>query len=148
VAILDKSLSIAQECEAILAKIKADFVGLALQSKDGLDVRWHYAAGNSNDKFKRISVRYGKGIAGKVISTGSPMTINNFPDGILGKALEYPIMLAERLLYAFAVPIFYKGSPKGVLLVGRRTNAPISESEQNVVSQASRGLEEMIVSLF
>ncbi|TCJ02390.1 GAF domain-containing protein [Cytobacillus praedii] len=135
-------------CESILSKIATDFVGLALQNREGPDVRWHYAAGNSNDKYKKITVRYGKGIAGKVISTGSPITVNNFPDNIYGKALEYPIMLAEKLLYAYAVPIFYKGAPKGVLLVGRRTNKPINEGEQNIVRQAALSLEGMISGLF
>ncbi|MFE8695959.1 GAF domain-containing protein [Cytobacillus sp. FJAT-53684] len=142
------SLEIAQVCESIIANISADFVGLALQNSEGPDVRWHYAAGNSNEKYKRISVRYGKGIAGRVISTGSSITINNFPENIHGKALEYPIMLAEKLHYAFAVPIFLKGVAKGVLLVGRRTNAPITEGEQNVVTQGALTLEGMLVSLF
>ena len=53
----------------------------------------------------KITVRYGKGIAGKVISTGRPMTVEGFPNHISGKALEYPIMLAENLVAAFAVPI-------------------------------------------
>lgn len=142
------SIDIIHTCEAILSKIAADFVGFALQNREGPDVRWHYAAGNSNDKYKKITVRYGKGIAGKVIATGSPITINNFPENIHGKALEYPIMLAEKLVFAFAVPIFYKGAPKGVLLVGRRTNTPINEGEQNIVRQAALTLEGMISSLF
>lgn len=145
---MNQSFEIAHMCESILSKIATDFVGLALQNREGPDVRWHYAAGNSNDKYKKITVRYGKGIAGKVISTGSPITVNNFPDNIHGKALEYPIMLAEKLLYAFAVPIFYKGAPKGVLLVGRRTNKPINEGEQNIVRQAALSLEGMISGLF
>ncbi|MGN7402620.1 GAF domain-containing protein [Cytobacillus praedii] len=145
---MNQSFEIAHMCESILSKIATDFVGLALQNREGPDVRWHYAAGNSNDKYKKITVRYGKGIAGKVISTGSPITVNNFPDNIHGKALEYPIMLAEKLLYAYAVPIFYKGAPKGVLLVGRRTNKPINEGEQNIVRKAALSLEGMISGLF
>ncbi|MBU8878027.1 GAF domain-containing protein [Bacillus sp. FJAT-29790] len=138
---------IAQACEKILSEINVDFVGLALQNNDGPDVSWHYAAGNSNEKYKRISVRYGKGIAGKVISTGSSITINHFPENIPGKALEYPIMLAEKLCYAFAVPILYNGVPKGVLLVGNRTNDSISEREQNMIKQAAITLEGMLAGL-
>ncbi|WNS73785.1 GAF domain-containing protein [Bacillus sp. DTU_2020_1000418_1_SI_GHA_SEK_038] len=137
------SEGIAKQCEKILTAIDVDFVGLALQNKEGPDVRWHFAAGNSNEKYKRITVRYGKGIAGKVISTGSPITIKNFPEEITGKALEYPIMLAEKLVYAFAVPLFIKSVPKGVLLVGRRSNTPIAEKEQLTVKQAAKGLESL-----
>ncbi len=128
-------------CEQLLAELDCDFVGLAIQNTNGPDVRWHYAAGNSNDKYMRITVRYGKGIAGKVISTGRPITVEDFPNNISGKALEYPIMLAENLLSAFAVPIQINGIPKGVLLVGNRTNKTFSESEHRMVLLAAKGLE-------
>lgn len=139
---------IAKACESILMQISADFVGLALQNREGPDISWHFAVGNRNEKYKRITVRYGKGIAGKVISTGSPMTVNKFPENISGKALEYPIMLAEKLVYAFAVPIFHKGTPKGVVLVGRRTEKPISESEKNMICDVSKTLESLLSGLF
>lgn len=145
---LINSIEIQKECDKILAAINADFVGVALQNLDGPDVRWHVAAGNSNEKYKRITVRYGKGIAGKVISTGSPITITHFPDDIPGKPLEYPIMLAEKLKFAYAVPILLNSVPKGVLLVGRRSNSPITESEQVTVKGAANALEGLIVSLF
>ena len=48
-----------------MEKVGCEFVALALQNEVGPDVRWHYAAGNLNDKYKRITVRFGKGIAGK-----------------------------------------------------------------------------------
>lgn len=139
---------IVKVCESILTQISADFVGLALQNSEGPDIRWHFAAGNRNEKYKRISVRYGKGIAGKVISTGSPITINKFPEDISGKALEFPIMLAEKLVYAFAVPVFYKGAPRGVLLVGRRTEKPISENDKNTIRNVSKTLESLLNELF
>ncbi|WP_335488020.1 GAF domain-containing protein [Bacillus sp. JJ1773] len=135
------SVEIANQCEKILTTMNVDFVGLALQNQEGPDVSWHFAAGNNNEKYKRITVRYGKGIAGKVISTGSPITIKNFPEEITGKALEYPIMLAEKLVYAYAVPLFIKSVPKGVLLVGRRSNTPITENEQLTVKQGAKALE-------
>lgn len=133
-----------QACEKVLSELECDFAGLALQNTDGPDVRWHYAAGNSNEKYKRITVRYGKGIAGKVISTGRPMSVENFPENISGKALEYPIMLAEGLKFAYAVPIHFKGIPKGVLLVGNRTGQPIIENEQRTVREAARRLEQKL----
>ncbi|UOE53953.1 GAF domain-containing protein [Bacillus sp. CMF12] len=136
-----ESTLIDQACEKVLTELDCDFVGLALQNTDGPDVRWHYAAGNSNEKYKRISVRYGKGIAGKVISTGRPMYVENFPENISGKALEYPIMLAEALKYAYAVPIHFKGIPKGVLLIGSRSGQPINENKQSTARNAARTLE-------
>ncbi|MGG4268389.1 GAF domain-containing protein [Peribacillus simplex] len=133
-----------QTCEQVLKALDCDFVGLALQNSNGPDVSWHYAAGNRNDKYKRITVRYGKGIAGKVISTGRPMKIEDFPNNILGKALEYPIMLAENLKFAFAVPIQFKVVLKGVLLIGNRTTQPISESDQQTILDAVEKLEKKL----
>ena len=51
-------------CQKLLVELPCDFVGVAIQNQRGPDVRWHYAVGNGNDKYKRITVRYGKGIAG------------------------------------------------------------------------------------
>jgi nitrogen regulatory protein A len=131
-------------CQKLLVELPCDFVGVAIQNQSGPDVRWHYAVGNENDKYKRITVRYGKGIAGRVISTGRPIEVANFPNKILGKALEYPIMLAEKLVSAYAVPVFFEGMPKGVLLVGRRVSKPFQDHEQMSVRQSVQSLEEML----
>jgi nitrogen regulatory protein A len=130
--------SIKNLCDDLKTKLNCEFVGFAIQNETGPDIRWHYAAGNLNEKYKRITVRYGKGIAGKVISTGSPMMIEHFPETIAGKAIEYPIMLAEKLISSYAVPIFHNGSPKGVLLVGRRSAYLFTENEQKMVQNAAK----------
>jgi nitrogen regulatory protein A len=131
-------------CSGLLRDIAAEFVGLAVQNEVGPDVRWHCAAGNLNDKYKRITVRYGKGIAGRVISSGSPMMITNFPLNVLGKTTDYPIMLAEKLVSSYAVPLFFNGIPKGVLLVGHRSEYVFSDEEQKLVKQTALFLEEAI----
>jgi nitrogen regulatory protein A len=128
-------------CDQILKDIGADFVGLALQNENGPDVKWHYAAGNLNDKYKRITVRFGKGIAGRVISTGSEMMIAEFPHGIIGKVTDYPITLAENLVSMYAAPLFLQTIPKGVLLVGKRIKYFFSEEEQEYVQESAQELE-------
>lgn len=135
------------ECNSLINQLNCDFVGFAIQNQKGPDIKWHYAAGNQNDKYQKITVRYGKGIAGKVISTGSPMMIERFPDQILGKAIEYPIMLAEKLVSSYAVPIFHKGSPKGVVLVGNRRTYSFSKHEQKMVQEAAKNMQEMLNNL-
>jgi len=128
-------------CEQLMNRISSNFVGLALQNKVGPDVRWHFASGNLNDKFQRITVRFGKGIAGKIISTGSPMMMIDFPNNIAGKVTDYPIMLAEKLVATFAVPLFFNAVPKGVLLVGKREPHTFHEFEQEQVKEAAKSLE-------
>lgn len=139
--------SVVQTCDQLLNQINCDFVGLAIQNHIGPDIRWHYAVGNHNEKYKKITVRYGKGIAGKVISTGSPMMIKHFPNHILGKAIDYPIMLAEKLISTYAVPIFLNGSPKGAILVGWRSSYTFLENEQVIVQESAKNLEEMLANL-
>jgi nitrogen regulatory protein A len=137
----------AETCVQLLATVQADFVGLAIQNEVGPDVKWHCAAGNLNDKYKRITVRYGKGIAGRVISSGSPMMITSFPQNIIGKTTDYPIMLAEKLVSSFAVPLFFNGIPKGVLLVGHRDQEHIyTDIEQQQVKEKATFLEGAIKS--
>jgi nitrogen regulatory protein A len=55
--------AVIEVCHSLMAVVGCEFVALALQNEVGPDVRWHYAAGNLNDKYKRITVRFGKGIA-------------------------------------------------------------------------------------
>lgn len=136
--------AILEICKGVLQRIDCDFVGFAFQNPIGPDIKWHVAAGNNNEKYKLISVRYGKGIAGRVISTGSPMTILDFPNDIIGKALEYPIMLAEKLISSYAVPITYNGVSKGVFLVGHRSSKDLTNEKKMVVQKAAQQIENMI----
>ncbi|WML38402.1 GAF domain-containing protein [Neobacillus sp. OS1-2] len=131
-------------CSGVMAAVHSEFVALAIQNESGPDVRWHYAAGNLNDKYKRITVRFGKGIAGKVISSGSPMMMTNFPHDILGKVTDYPIALAEKLVASYAVPLFFNAVPKGVLLVGKREKYSFTEEEQEVVKDSAQSLEQIL----
>ncbi|MEH6991314.1 GAF domain-containing protein [Neobacillus drentensis] len=136
--------AVMEVCDQLRKEVECDFVALALQNEVGPDVRWHYASGNVNDKYKRITVRFGKGIAGKIISSGSPMMMSNFPNEIYGKVTDHPIMLAEKLVSCYAVPIFFNSTPKGVLLVGKRVSYTFSENEQEKVKESSETLEQLL----
>ena len=46
--------------------------------------------------------------------------MTDFPKGIIGKVTDHPIMLAEKLVSSYAVPLFFNAVPKGVLLIGNR----------------------------
>ncbi|MBT2697308.1 GAF domain-containing protein [Bacillus sp. ISL-40] len=131
-------------CDSLMAVVGCEFVALALQNEVGPDVRWHYASANLNDKYKRITVRFGKGIAGKIISSGSPMMITDFPNGVIGKVTDYPIMLAEKLVSSFAVPLFFNAVPKGVLLIGNRRASTFTEQDQQYVRESAQALEQIL----
>jgi signal transduction protein with GAF and PtsI domain len=137
-------LRVNEVCEGLRKRKCCEFVALALQNEVGPDVRWHYASGNLNDKYKRITVRFGKGIAGKIISSGSPMMLIDFPNDIYGKVTDHPIMLAEKLVSCYAVPLFFNSLPKGVLLVGKRETYIFSEDDQEMVQDAALELEQIL----
>jgi nitrogen regulatory protein A len=138
--------AVSEVCNQLKKATGCEFVALALQNEVGPDVRWHYAIGNLNDKYKRITVRFGKGIAGKIISSGSPMEMVDFPNDILGKVTDHPIMLAEKLISTYAVPLFFNAVPKGVLLVGKREKHHFSEKSQELVKQSAHLLEQILKS--
>ncbi|PGY15818.1 GAF domain-containing protein [Bacillus sp. AFS031507] len=131
-------------CDSLMAVVGCEFVALALQNEVGPDVRWHYASANINDKYKRITVRFGKGIAGKIISSGSPMMITDFPNGVIGKVTDYPIILAEKLVSSYAVPLFFNAVPKGVLLIGNRRTTTFTEEDQQYVRESAQALEQIL----
>ncbi|WP_174731535.1 GAF domain-containing protein [Mesobacillus harenae] len=134
----------ADACAKLRIEIGSDFAGLAIQNENTPDVSWHQAAGNRNDKYKKINVRFGKGIAGRVISTGRPMSVVHFPNDILGKALDYPIMLAENLQSAYAVPLVFNQVQRGVLLVGNRQEHIFTEEAKEAVARTAAELQELI----
>ncbi|WP_051541203.1 GAF domain-containing protein [Caldalkalibacillus mannanilyticus] len=134
------------ECHQLALEIPCDFVGVAIYNHTQKELQWKYVVGNRNDKYKLITVRYGKGIAGTVVRTGRPLSISNFPEGIIGKPTEYPIMLAEKLVAAMGTPIVYRGTPWGVLLVGNRNQTAFTSDQLEVVKkradQISQGLRD------
>lgn len=140
--------AIEQACRQVLNAVNCDFVGFAVRNRNDLDINWYVAIGSSNETYKQISVHDGKGIAGQVVSTGKSVIMEDFPKCIHGKVRDYPIMLSENLLTAFAAPIFYNGIPKGVLLAGRRKNESISEKEQHIIRKAAEKVEETSHRLF
>ncbi|WP_165763849.1 GAF domain-containing protein [Halalkalibacter urbisdiaboli] len=131
-------------CHDISLELPADFVGLAIYDHDGNHLKWKYAVGNRNDKYKRIVVRYGKGISGHVIRSGRSMMITSFPHLIIGKPTEYPIMLAEQLIAAIAVPIYYKQSPWGVLLGGNRYKYSFTSKHLSLLNKKAQDIEKIL----
>lgn len=127
-------------CRFVLRSTSCDFVGFAIQDGEELEINWHIATGSSDEIYKQISVQYGVGIAGQVISKGLAMEIKQFPQKIPGQARDYPIMLAEKLLYAYAAPVTENGIPKGVLMAGKRASEPITDKEKELVDKTAANI--------
>ncbi|WP_334328544.1 GAF domain-containing protein [Companilactobacillus sp. HBUAS59699] len=114
-----------------------DFVGIALQSQDPPhSIKWSFVAGNSNERFRKIVLRSGIGIAGLVVRTGKPFWDNNLIEYEYSSKMYTPIAKSEKLQTAVAVPIIdHLGLVNGVLLAGYRTNTIVSNQTAQILSQ-------------
>lgn len=125
--------------ERLYESMNYDFVALALREPHSPHrIHWVHAIGNNNERFRRIVLRSGIGLAGRVVQTGRPF-INN---QIL--ALDYqnefycPIARLEQLTNVVAVPITTGpfAQVNGVLLAGyRHHKAKMTEVDAQKVSQ-------------
>ena len=100
-----------------------DFVALNIVNTidDSPILKWQYAAGNLNNRYQRVVLHPGKGIAGTVFKTGKPMLVKNVDEEIPKSELFcYPIILAENLKSIYAVPLWENHRVVGVLLVAFR----------------------------
>jgi hypothetical protein len=120
---------IRKQLEYLAYEAGNDFVALALYDPITVEIRWRVAYGALSERYKGISIRVGKGIAGVVLQTGREMIIESFPEGIPGEELEYPILIIEKLKSAVAVPVCTAEHLFGVLIIGQRTPRHYTKEE-------------------
>lgn len=109
--------------DTLRERFKFDFVSIALvqSAANQFVLRWQYVSGNLNNRYKRIVLHSGKGIAGRVFKTGKSMIIPNVKTELESNDLfNYPILVSEQLQSVCAVPLWREGRVLGVLLVGFR----------------------------
>lgn len=106
-----------------------DFVSVALvqSAERRFELRWTYAIGNRSERYRRIVLQSGKGIAGHVFKTGKPFFVENTDKLLTKKDLfNYPIIDVEGLKSFGAIPLYKCNRVQGVLLVGNRTTGELS----------------------
>jgi nitrogen regulatory protein A len=121
-----------QEIERLKEYFGFDFVALSLiqSAERRFAHKWEYATGNRSNRYKRITLQTGKGVAGLVFKTGKPLFI---PD--VDKTLDpsnlfnYPIIGAERLKSFGAIPLYKYNRVNGVLLVAYRDEKRMTPEE-------------------
>ncbi|MBE1555835.1 GAF domain-containing protein [Sporosarcina limicola] len=113
-----------KEIEQIKDRFDFDFVAIALvqSAERRFELRWVFVTGNQSNRYRKIVLQTGKGVAGRVFKTGKPMLVED-AETILGKndLFNYPIIVTERLKSFGAIPLYKYNRVKGVLLVGYRT---------------------------
>ncbi|MGO4888053.1 GAF domain-containing protein [Anaerobacillus sp. MEB173] len=115
----------------------SDFSALASFDKVKREIRWIFVSGNKNERYKKMMLKPGVGIAGKVIRFGHTIVIDkNVPD-LDNQRLNSPIMLAEELCSVVAVPVMVNNKISAVLLVGHRSDREYTENDIDILMETS-----------
>lgn len=111
------------KAELELARLAAgcDFAALAWRFPGGgRTMRWLCGTGSLNDKYLRMAVRPGVGLAGLALRVGKPVRMGGNDGDFDRGAAECPVMLSEKLVGAVAVPLYGGKEVNGILYFGTR----------------------------
>lgn len=141
----DQPLTIQQQIQQELQQLKSelalDFVAVALADANYRDIYWKIALGAKSERYRKITVRMGRGMAGKVLQTKRPHIVTSFPEEVRDEMLEYPIFLVEAIRSAVGVSVDSARPEQkqsyGVLLVGQREERVFLEEEIARVEQSA-----------
>lgn len=122
----------------------SDFSALALVDRHTNRIRWHYASGNGNERYKHIALRTGQGLEGMAVRLGRPVAVDASTPELERIRGQYPIMLAENLLSALAVPLSVNGAIGGVMLIGDRTERIYKPNDMEQVARAGEEIARFI----
>jgi nitrogen regulatory protein A len=122
----------------------SDFAALALLSEDRNRYRWHYATGNRNNRYMKMLVKRGKGLPGTALLLGRSMTIDHRKIESDKLEIDCPLMFAESLQAAMAIPILVSTKDIGVLMVGVRHENGYSKRDLNTLHKCARELERVL----
>lgn len=138
---------IQKELDAFRTDMQADFVAIALTDPSAHAIRFQYVSGNRNDRYKRIVLRPGKGVAGKVIRMGRPLLMQFTEPKSMDDPREYPILLAEGLKSLVGVPMEAEGGRvPGMMLVGCRSFREFHQHDVQAISKKANELKKWILS--
>jgi nitrogen regulatory protein A len=132
----NQNQEIQEELDSLCKITTSDFSGLAWIDQHDSRIRWLYVSGNRNERYKRLALKPGRGLAGLVLKLGRPIIIDG---GITDLELsrvqyDYPIMLVEHLHAAIAVPLKIQDETRGVLLIGNRSDRYYEENDLHLIS--------------
>ncbi|WP_314589323.1 hypothetical protein [Paenibacillus terrigena] len=147
----DQPLTIQQKIQLELQRLKLemalDFVAVALADANYRDIYWKIALGARSERYKRITVRMGNGMAGKVLQAKRPHIVTSFPEEVRDEVLEYPIFLVESLISGVGVSVDSAREEQeqsyGVLLVGQREERVFDQQEIERVERSAAVLAEL-----
>ena len=102
-------------------------------------IKWKYVSGNTNERYKLIILRKGRGLAGTVMKTGKRMVIADVDTALTQAENCLSIILNESLTAVVAVPLWLEHQMYGVLLLGQRNHHPLPQSLEQLDIQSQIG---------
>ncbi len=125
--------------------LQADRAGLALLEEGSEEIHWKIFLGGEEEVFKRIKLKPGQGVAGRVISEGRPVIIDDVSKGSAGAPEPNTILELEQLHSALAVPVRRGGHVVGALMVGTLSPSKFGDDQVRLLtglgSQAAIAIE-------
>lgn len=121
-----------QEIERLQSLFGFDFVALALVESAEMRFahKWKYVTGNHSNRYRRITLQTGKGVAGHVFKSGKPFFVHDTNVELDSMDLfNYPIIVAENLKSFGAIPLYKYNRVNGVLLVAYREGKRMTAEE-------------------
>ena len=113
--------------------IGAEVAGLSLVNEGSGDISWHLLA-DSGDQVRLIHQGPGESMAGYVVRTGRPIIIPDWGSPPVDGPDTAPILVAEGLRSALAVPLQSGGRTLGVLMAANRTPTTFGEDQVALLS--------------
>jgi nitrate/nitrite-specific signal transduction histidine kinase len=125
--------------------LQADRAGLALLEEASQEIHWKIFLGGEEEAFKKIRLKPGQGVAGRVISRGKPMIIEDVSKDPADAPEANPILKLEHLHSALAVPIRWGDQVVGALMVGNLIPSQFGDDQVRLLtglaSQAAVAIE-------
>lgn len=110
----------------------ADKAFIALRDARQGDLYMHALSGIVTDEFKRLRIRDGVGLGGKVAETGRLSVVEDYFEEV-GPAF-HDVAKAEGLMSGIAVPVKIGNANLGVLYVFNRTRTPFKKADLDTLS--------------
>lgn len=127
--------------------LSVDFLSIAMNtSKTSLkEIKWLFASGNRNNRYQKIVLQVGKGIAGIVWKTGRPMAVTNLKNEMNGTLEEYPIAITENLISILAIPILIDQEVMAIFLAGYRKETQLEKTKLEQLEKISTELAPKLI---
>ena len=131
---------IQQKLDETRKRLSADFAALAWTTGKEHRMVWRFASGSCSARYRTLPIRPGRELAGAVYRIGRPLAWDESTPDLGRKRLESPLMTAEELKAAAAVPIILEDDIKGILLVGQRSDHRYSADDLLAIRSAAEHL--------